>query len=315
MKVTTHFLTRGVAAIGITALTAMTVQVPQVRAAVFTSSTFNTDFNGNFTPTVGGANNPNTGAKQSSGITTNVPGWTNNSGYNFIVPFSTTVAPINQNLNQLSTTGGPYFGADAGLRLYGNTPLVAPTGTGATWFIAADGAFGNNSFSQVISGLTVNTTYDVSYWYAAGQQQGFTGATTDAWAVGFGSSALLPGPATDPSLPEDRTPLTPAPTTNAVATASQPEYHTSAVISQASAAPVSGWQQDTASFKATSGTETLSFLAQGTPAGKPPFALLTGVTFKARSSTPLPEPLDYLGTLFGGAAVFMLRKKLIAAKK
>jgi hypothetical protein len=55
----------------------------------------------------------------------------------------------------------------------------------------------------------------------------------------------------------------------------------------------SGWHFDTLTFTAHAGSETLSFLAIGTPDGQPPLALLDGV-----SITPVPEPgtLGMLGT-------------------
>ena len=40
-----------------------------------------------------------------------------------------------------------------------------------------------NSFNQVINGLTAGTTYTLSFWQAAGQQQGFSGDTTEQWKV------------------------------------------------------------------------------------------------------------------------------------
>jgi hypothetical protein len=82
-----------------------------------------------------------------------------------------------------------------------------------------------------------------------------------------------------------------------------------------------GWQQDSFAFTATStntttnaqtgavGT-TLSFLATGTPHGKPPFALLSGV-----SVVPTPEPADYIGTLIGMGFVGTLVKSRLAKKK
>ena len=39
------------------------------------------------------------------------------------------------------------------------------------------------SFNQVISGLTAGMTYTLSFWQAAGQQQGFSGATTEQWKI------------------------------------------------------------------------------------------------------------------------------------
>ena len=46
------------------------------------------------------------------------------------------------------------------------------------------------------------------------------------------------------------------------------------------------WEKQTLSSTATAASEILSFLAQGTPSGVPPVALLDGVTLNA----PVPEP-------------------------
>ena len=59
-------------------------------------------------------------------------------------------------------------------------------------FIQADGNPDfESSFNQVINGLTAGTTYTLSFWQAAGQQQGFTGATTEQWKVFFGTGSFL----------------------------------------------------------------------------------------------------------------------------
>jgi hypothetical protein len=97
------------------------------------------------------------------------------------------------------------------------------------------------AISQSISGLTVGQTYVLTFYWAAAQQQGFTGATTEWWQVSLGAQTQNTG-----------------------------------TFSLASGS-FSGWMQQTMYFTATSGTETLSFLAGGTPSGEPPFSLLTDI--------------------------------------
>ena len=55
-----------------------------------------------------------------------------------------------------------------------------------------------------------------------------------------------------------------------------------------------GWMDQTFDFVATSSSEVLSFLANGTPAGVPPFALLANV-----SMTQVPEPGSLMVLLSG----------------
>jgi hypothetical protein len=67
-----------------------------------------------------------------------------------------------------------------------------------------------------------------------------------------------------------------------------------------------GWRQQTLSFVVTSATEVLSFLAIGTPAGVPPFALLDGVTI---SEVPEPGSLVLLGAGLGVAGLASWRRQ------
>ena len=60
----------------------------------------------------------------------------------------------------------------------------------------------------------------------------------------------------------------------------------------------SGWMTETFDYVATSSTEVLSFLASGSPAGQPPFALLANV-----SMTQVPEPATWALMLTGLAAL------------
>lgn len=108
----------------------------------------------------------------------------------------------------------------------------------------------NSPFNQTITGLTTGSTYKLTYYWAGSQLQNRAGATTSQMTATFGGVTQTTG-----------TPIV--------------------VGSQGFV----GWSKVTNYFTATSSSDTLSFLAFGTPAGAPPFALLDGV-----SLTAVPEP-------------------------
>lgn len=185
-----------------------------------------------------------------TGSTLTVPSWTT-SGYNFVYAPGTADAGTSANgANSGKPNEAPgQYNAPNG---YGSTYLWGSNNGGASSlpatspaggnFIAADGAFEVGAISQTITGLTAGKVYALSFYWAAAQQQGFDGATTENWQVTLGTQSFT------------------TPTTNLTA-------HS-----------FSGWIQQTFNYTATSATETLSFLAQGTPTGQPPFVLLGGVT-------------------------------------
>jgi len=146
----------------------------------------------------------------------------------------------------------------------GVNSIPQPTGYTGN-IIGADGAYQIGAISQSISGLTVGQNYTVSFYYAGAQQESFTGATTEAWTVGFGSA------------PTQETP----------------------VLSNANQS-FTGWYSDSLTFTATGTTYVLSFLADGTPDGKPPFSLLAGVDVEP---VPTPEPSSIIG---GGLVLLAL---------
>ena len=137
--------------------------------------------------------------------------------------------------------------------------------------MAADGAFQNGAISQTINGLTAGNSYTVSFWWAGAQQSGFTGATTEQWQVSLGS-----------------------------------QTQSTAIVHNASHG-FTGWQSQSFTYTATSGSELLSFLAVGTPNGVPPFVLLDGVTLNA--TVPEPGTLTLMfGGLMGGLGVVRSRR-------
>jgi hypothetical protein len=127
-------------------------------------------------------------------------------------------------------------------------PASSPDGGN---YVAMDGAYDAGPLSQAISGLTVGDTYSVSFYWAGAQQYTFDGANTEQVEVSLGS-----------------------------------QTQSTAVYDNTSHG-FSGWMTQTFDFTATATSETLSFLAIGTPISPsvPPFALLDGV-----SMTQVPEP-------------------------
>jgi len=129
------------------------------------------------------------------------------------------------------------------------------------------GSTGNNNVvSQTISGLTPNTTYTLSFYWAAAQQSGFNspnnGATptTEAWDVTFAG------------VTKDTT--------------------TYSLVNHG----FSGWMLQTMTFTTGAGvtSSTLSFLAAGGPSSsEPPFDLLDGVNL----SKSVPDSSSTAGLL------------------
>jgi hypothetical protein len=229
-------------------------------------------------------------AGQSASFTT-LTGWT-------VVPGPLAVTSNNVNSYIFAFTAA---GTGTGATNYYSSPLELWTNTNggkATItsspdggnFVGGDGAFPTNgksneniaSLQQTITGLTVGQTYALSFDWAAAQQHGYFGATTEEWSVSLGGQ-----------------------------TQDTPVYD---LASQS----FSGWMGDTMYFTATSSSELLSFLAQGTPSEtEPPFVLLDGVALN--NITPEPGTLTLL--LTGGIAGFgalnrrrLMRKGRKAAK-
>jgi hypothetical protein len=116
-------------------------------------------------------------------------------------------------------------------------------------FIQADGNPDyETSFNQVINGLTIGTTYSLSFWQAAGQQQGFSGATTEQWKVIFGTGTY----SLDCSNP----------TSCIIDTVGDMTVNTTAVMNTPSQG-IHGWEEVSMDFVASASSETLSFLAWG----------------------------------------------------
>lgn len=176
--------------------------------------------------------------------------------------------------NAGATTGaqGAYYSPSDPFRLWpGISHTVGPSPQGGN-YVAADGdSTYNVPLTQSISGLTIGQEYELSFYWAAGQQRTFDGPTTERWQVSLGSE-----------------------------TYSTPTY-------SLANHDFSGWMTQTMTFTATSATSVLSFLAVGTPNGLPPFVLLDGVSMKAVPE-PAAGALVIAG-LFGCALIRRRLKK------
>ena len=200
-----------------------------------------------------------------------VTGWTNGT--------SGTTLGYNFVFSGSTTSGNSYgkaYGNAGYVSLWGNNGITSSPDGGN--FLAMDGAYQTAAISQVLTGLTIGMNTRVAFYYAGAQQYGFDGATTEGFQV---------------SLSDGTT--TQSQTTNIL----QDDSH-----------GFTGWKYTYLDFTATSTTETLSFLAKGTPGGEPPFSLLDGVTVV--QVTPEPSSLALLGTgvlSVGG----LIRRRLLRA--
>ena len=126
-------------------------------------------------------------------------------------------------------------------------------------FVAADGAFQVSPIQQTLVGLVVGKQYTVAFDWAAAQQRGFDGDTTEQWMVSLGGQTI------------------------STAVYSNPSHG------------FSGWMHENFTFTFDGANNVLSFLAVGTPDGKPPFSLLDGVS----ATAAVPEPATW-GLMIAG---------------
>ncbi len=205
-----------------------------------------------------------------SGTANSLTGWTS-AGYNFLFLPGTNAAggsyspQYNNNLALWSAANGGISNS-----WNGQGPTVSGYANGPN-FVAMDGAYQTGALSQTIN-VTKGTNYAVSFYWAAGQQKGYTGPTTEGLTVSLGNQSM---------------------STITVNTPSQGFV---------------AWMFQTMTFTAQStGSSTLSFLASGTPPGTPPFTLLAMVNMV---DIPEPTSLLLLGTgLMCGMSAFRRRKR------
>lgn len=172
-----------------------------------------------------------------------------------------------------------FWGAAPGYK-NGNGFTGSPDGG---YFWAADGHSGfRGTLEQEITGLTVGGKYDLSFYYAHGQEAcgPCNGATRQAWQVYLGAEQY-------------NTPFV-----------DLPEHG------------FMGWFTATHTFTANATTEILQFWADG-GTGAPPMALLDGVRLTAHNQppTPAPGPLPIVGLGVSLAWSGRLRKRVKQANR
>jgi hypothetical protein len=218
------------------------------RANLVTDGTFTgvTDLSGNPSTGYGQFGPDPSSGSVATGALLKVTSWTTD-GYNFVFTPGTIDGGTNSggpNAGVPTQTGGQSPNTYMWGKNNGGTTAI-PNAPGGGNIIAADGAYEVAPIQQTISGLTVGQTYVLKFNFAGAQQQGYTAATTEKWIVSMGTGVFAGNFST--------------------ATQSVPGMG------------FSGWQTATMYFYAGSATETLSFLAAGTPNGQPPFSLLADV--------------------------------------
>jgi hypothetical protein len=215
----------------------------------------------------------NTGTQfQGTGFFGNQPGQTaaNLPGWTVTPPSYQAIAGIGD--NNLSYAGGNTWIA----LVTHPTPI---TNSGRYYFIA-DGDYTNGVdaiISQVITGLTIGTPYQLSFDWAVGQCSvvfypcGSTPTYNSGWDIAFGLS-------TD--------------SVNSGAIPTQSFF---------------GWNTYINTFTATATSQTLSFLSKGGPSGVPPFSLLDNVSLK---KADVPGPLGILGVATAYGYSRRLRRRI-----
>jgi hypothetical protein len=222
----------------------------------------------------------NTATNTQEATNSDLPGWSVNAGYAFVL--------TTNNYQNFSNSYGAGSNSCIGLQPTVSAPPVGPN------FFAMDPSFLNGtgwSLAQIVTGLIPGDTYSVTFNMGAGQQAGYSGASTDTWLVGLSSG-------------------TGGCATNTSATCRPNTGTTTSGSSQTIDLPgggFSGWAAAEVSLIASAGAEVLWFFGESTNDGsQPPFLLLDGVSL----TQTVPEPPAYGMLLVGVLALLGARRVL-----
>jgi len=208
------------------------------------------------------------------------------------VGWSTGTAGASGTLTYVGQQGSEgYSGSPGNIYAVYTTPGFSVTVPAGTNFFQADGnPMFEDTIFQTISGLTAGTTYDLEFQQAAGQQTGFSGATTEQWKVFLGAGGIGVNCTSNPCTVtgtanniEDDSTLMDNPS----------EMNTDWNVVNMTFTPTAA--------DLTDGSAILTFLAWGdggSTTNLPPTVFLEGV-----NTTPIPTPEPATLSLFG-AGVF-----------
>jgi hypothetical protein len=214
-------------------------------------------------------------------------GWTGGSGLIFITDSNTSSSDPN------SPCGSTY------LQTYGCPSHLAITG--GYNVVEADGnpSF-ESGFNYEVTGLTVGDTYTLSFYQAASQQTGFSGATTEQWIVALGTAGLTDTISGGFGHYSDSDATATVVATNLMNTPSE---------------GMTDWNFVSVNLTADATSDLLSFLAwgdNGNTANLPPMVFLAGVNSPAGLTTPEPGALVLFGTVLFSLGVVIWRRRSAA---
>jgi hypothetical protein len=171
--------------------------------------------------------------------------------------------------------------------VYGGTGFSNTVPAGTNFFQADGNPIFESTIFQTIHGLVAGQTYDLQFQQAAGQQTGFTGATTEQWKVFLGGGGIGTNCGPNPCV--------------VTGILSNNNLEQDSTLMNTPSQGITDWNNVTLSFtptaaNLTNGNAVLTFLAWGnggSTINEPPTVFLEGV------NTPpvLPEPatLSVLG--------------------
>jgi hypothetical protein len=248
-------------------------------AGLATAAQANSFTDGGFAGFTGGSGTCSGGTYTQQATNSDLPGWSVNSGYTFIL-----------------NTGnyGSFSNSFGNSNCIGLQPTITAPPIGSV-FLSIDPSFENNSggggwsIAQIVTGLIPGATYNVTFDMAAAQQSGFSGATTDTWLVG-----LSTGTGGCP--------------TSTSATCQPNTGTTTSGSSQTIPLPgggFSGWAAAEVTLVANAAAEVLWFYGESTAnSSQPPFLLLDGANLQ------IPEPPAYGMLMVGLLALMGVRRVL-----